>query len=172
MSFWGSKQGFPGLSLRSAALVLLGLKAISGSVHPGCRHPGLSTETSKSKAMLYEDTIPCEGGKNTPNPVLRSPSTWHVPSQGRCSRTHMCTHQHSPKTIRAVRYEGGWGKKERITSTAIFSSRWVFPFQKLYLYSPAPPPFPVLITPILESTIPLEDGGREDILTSLESVCS
>lgn len=58
--------------------------------------------------------------------------------------------------IQAVRYEGGWRKKERITSAAIFSSRWVFPFQKLYLYSPAPPPFPVLITPVLESTIPLK----------------
>lgn len=63
--------------------------------------------------MPCEDTIPCEGDNKAQNPVPRSPSSWHVPSQGKCSRTHTCTHQHSPKTIRAVRYEGGWGKKER-----------------------------------------------------------
>lgn len=122
MPFWGSKEGFPGLFLRSVALVLLGLKVIFGLVHSGYWHPSLPAEMSSSKAMLYEDTTPCKGGNKAQNPVPTPPSTWHVPSQGKCRHRHMCTHQHSPKTIRAVRYEGGWGKKEGITSAAIFSS--------------------------------------------------
>lgn len=172
LPFWGSKQGFPGLFLGSAALVLLSLKAIFGLVHPGCWHPSLSAEMSRSKAMPCEDTILVKVTTKHKTLSLDPPPLGMCPARGSA-----VAHTHAPTSTVQRRYEqwgtreGGERRKERITSAAIFSSRWVFPFPKLYLYSPAPPPFPVLNTPALESTIPLEAGGCGGILTPLGSVC-